>query len=467
MPRSLVEPVVLTDTGMGNSTYLVDLGNGGALVVDPARDLRAVRAAAAARGLRVRFAADTHLHADFLSGSLQLAADRGSDAVAGAVEVLASAAGGRCWPHRRLADGDEVDLGGLRLRAWATPGHTDEHLAFVLLDGDLPVGVFSGGSLIVGSAARTDLIDPERTEELARSQYRSVQHLLELPDEVAVWPTHGAGSFCSAPAGASRTSTIGTERTTNPLLQTTTEDEFVAALQASLGSYPTYFDRLGEINRRGPAVLDEPLRLPGITASDLQRLQDQEAVVVDVRPATSFAAGHVPGSVSIPLRPAFATWLGWVVAPDRPVVVVRDPDQDVDDVVWQTANVGYYPLAGELAGGMGGWTDRPVATVGLAAPDELAGRAVLDVRQPAEYADGHLPGAAHIELGTLARQPNDAATAAAGTVVMCGHGERAMTAASLLQRGGATGVSVLIGGADDWAAVTGEHLATGPAEPTG
>jgi len=464
MPRSPVEPVVLTDAGLGNSTYLVDLGDGGALVVDPARDLRAVRAAAAARGLRVRFAADTHLHADFLSGSLQLAADRGSDAVAATVEVLASAAGHRCWPHRALVDGDELDLGGLRLRAWATPGHTDEHLAFVLLDGDLPVGVFSGGSLLVGSAARTDLIDPKRTEELARSQYRSVQRLLELPDEVAVWPTHGAGSFCSAPAGASRTSSIGAQRTANPLLQTASEDEFVAALLASLGTYPTYFDRLGEVNRRGPALLDE-LRLPSLPGPDVQLLQDQGAVVVDVRPAASFAAGHVPGSVSIPLRPAFATWLGWVVPPDRPVVVVRDPDQDLDDVVWPAANIGYDHLVGELAGGMGGWTDQ-VATIGLAEPSGLTGQRMLDVRQAAEYADGHVPGAAHRELGTLARLPDDAAAAAAGTVVMCGHGERAMTAASLLQRGGARDMAVLIGGADDWATVTGEDLATGPAEPT-
>ena len=197
--------------GLGNSAYLVDLGDGRALAVDAARDLRSVRELAARRGLKVAYAADTHLHADFLSGAVQLAATDGA-------VVLASAAGDRAFPHRGLRDGDEVDLGGLVLRAWATPGHTDEHLAFLLLDGDSPIGVFTGGSLIVGAAARTDLVAPERTEELARAQYHSLQRLMVLPDHVAVWPTHGAGSFCSSPPGSERTSTVGQERATNSLL---------------------------------------------------------------------------------------------------------------------------------------------------------------------------------------------------------------------------------------------------------
>ena len=192
MSNPTVIPVV--DEGLGNSTYLLDLGGGRGLVLDPSRDLRAVRAAAERRGLRIAFAVDTHLHADFLSGSRQLAATDGA-------QLLASAAGGREFPHTGLRDEDEVDLGGLVLRALATPGHTHEHLAFLLLDGPAPVGVFTGGSLLVGSAARTDLVSPDRTEELARAQYRSLRRLTGLGDDVSVWPTHGAGSFCSAPPG--------------------------------------------------------------------------------------------------------------------------------------------------------------------------------------------------------------------------------------------------------------------------
>ncbi len=213
----------MVDPGLGNSCYLLDLGDGRALAVDPPRDLRALRVAANRRGLTVAFAADTHLHADFLTGARQLAATDGA-------AILASAAGGRAFEHHGVADGDEIDLGGLTLRAVATPGHTDEHLSFLLLDGAQPVGVFTGGSLIVGSAARTDLLGAERTEELARAQYRSLRRLAALPEATAVWPTHGAGSFCSAPPGADRTSTIGREKTSNALLAAPDEDTFVHQL---------------------------------------------------------------------------------------------------------------------------------------------------------------------------------------------------------------------------------------------
>src|SRR6266498_652400 len=191
----------------------------------PARDLLAPHAAATRRGLRVVYAAAPHLHAAFLPGARQLAADHGAT-------ILASAAGRRRFPHRGLGDGDAVDLGGLTLQAIATPGHTDEHLSFLLRDGATPVGVFTGGSLIVGSAARTDLLGPDRTQELARAQYASLHRLAALPDATAVWPTHGAGSFCSAPPGAARTSTIGREKATNPLLNAPDPDAFVAHLTA-------------------------------------------------------------------------------------------------------------------------------------------------------------------------------------------------------------------------------------------
>src|SRR5680860_317385 len=281
----------LVDEGLGNSAYLVDLADGRALAVDASRDLRALRAAAEHRGLTVAYAADTHLHADFLTGAVQLAARDGAT-------VLASTAGQREYPHTGLADRDEVDLGGLTLRALATPGHTHEHLAFELLDGPRMVGVFTGGSLLVGSAARTDLVSPEQTEELARAQYRSLQRLAELDDDVAVWPTHGAGSFCSAPPGAERTSTIGAERATNTLMRAESEAAFVKQLLASLGSFPPYFLRLGELNRRGPALVEGDTLRP-LDVAEINRLQTAGAEVVDVRPVADFAAGHLPGSVSI------------------------------------------------------------------------------------------------------------------------------------------------------------------------
>ncbi|CCK28674.1 beta-lactamase domain protein [Streptomyces davaonensis JCM 4913] len=443
--------IPLVDAGLGNSAYLVDLGDGRALAVDPGRDLRALRTAAERRGLTVAFAADTHLHADFLTGALQLAADDGA-------AVLASAAGHRTFPHTALADGDETDLGGLTLRTLATPGHTDEHLSFLLLDGTRELGVFTGGSLIVGSAARTDLLGADRTEELARAQYRSLRRLADLPDRTAVWPTHGAGSFCSAPPGAERTTTIGAQKQANALLAAPDEDTFVRELLSSLGSYPSYFDRLAETNRRGPAVLAAGPALPALSAAAVRELIGQGAQVVDVRPVPDFAAGHIPGAVSIPLRDQFATWLGWLLPDDAPLVFVTAPGQDLPELTWQALKIGYERLAGHLtmdawiAGGGGR------ATIELLTADRIGDRPVLDVRQQSEREAGHIPGAVGIELGALAARADEAPS---GAVVHCGHGERAMTAASLLQRAGHKDLAVLEGGPADWAKATGRPLREG------
>jgi rhodanese-related sulfurtransferase len=449
-----VDLVPLVDEGLGNSAYLVDLGDGRALVVDVSRDLRAVHAAAARRDLSVAFAADTHLHADFLSGAYQLGATCGT-------RVLASAAGDREFTHTGLHDGDEVDLGGLRLRALMTPGHTHEHLSFLLLDGDHEVGVFTGGSLLVGSAARTDLIADDRTEELTRAQYASLRRLAGLPGDVQVWPTHGAGSFCSAPPGAERTSTIAHELATNPLLHAADEDSFVAQLLGSLGSFPPYFRRLGEINRIGPALLDRDPTLAPLNVDAVRDRLAEGAVLIDARPVEGFAAGHVRGAISIPLRPVFASWLGWLAPADRPLIIVRDPNQDVDEVAWQAAKIGYDNLIGELDGGMNAWAaaGHGVTTTALTHADQLADRRVLDIRQRAEYLTGHLPGAVHVELGDVAQRA--AELPVEPTVVMCGHGERAMGAASLLEQAGHRDLVVLDGGPIDWVEATGGELATG------
>lgn len=448
----VVVPIV--DEGVGNSSYVVDLGDGRALAVDATRDLRALRADVEGRGLEVAFAADSHLHADFLSGARDLAAQ--------GAELLASAAGRRQFPHTGLQDGDEVDLGGLTLRTLATPGHTDEHLAFLLLDGDRPLGVFTGGSLLVGAAARTDLSGAERTDELSRAQWRSLQRLATLPDETAVWPTHGAGSFCSAPAGADRTSTIGREKANNALLRLSDEDAFVAELARRLGSFPPYFLRLPQENRRGPRLLSGAPSLAPIAVADVAAALQAGVQVIDVRTVEAFAAGHVPGSLSIPLRPVFATWLGWLALPDRPMLFVRDADQDPDEIVWQAMKIGYENLAGELAGGFGAWltAGRSVARTTLLTAGSVSGRTVLDVRQDSEYASGHLPHAVHVELGGVRSAADD--LPAGPMAVMCGHGERAMTAASLLEQAGHRDLGVVVGGPDEWARSVGEPLRTGP-----
>jgi glyoxylase-like metal-dependent hydrolase (beta-lactamase superfamily II)/rhodanese-related sulfurtransferase len=438
-----LEIVPLVDEGLGNSCYLVSLGDGRALVVDPRRDPTPYLEMAERLNLRIAFVVETHLHADFISGSRELAA-YGAAILAPAASHLAAA-------HRGLANGEEVDLGGLTLRAMATPGHTPEHLAYLLLDGSKPVALFSGGAVLRGGAARPDLIGPEQTEPLARDLYRSAhQRLSNLPDDLAVYPTHGAGSFCSAGAGAGRTTTLGRERHESPLFTAVAEEAFVHSFLNGLGTYPPYFLRLRSVNQRGT-------RLYGVKRPELARLSIDEfrgqqaagAIVIDVRPFVDFARGHIPGALSIALRPAFASWLGWIVAAERPLVFVRAPGQDGRDLVEQCLKIGYENLVGELEGGIGAWraAGLPVSTIAIRQVNEPQG-APLDVRQASEWASGRIPGAQHVELGSV--------MAAAGAIpagpltIYCGHGERAMTAASLLEGQGRASLAVLDGGFDAW-----------------
>jgi len=444
--------IPFVDEGLGNSSYLVEVGEGLALAVDPGRDPAPYRAEAERRGLQIGWTAETHLHADFVSGSRELAA--------GGTTVLAPADGGIEFGHRGLRHGDELPVGDLILRALATPGHTPEHLAYLLLDGELPLAVFTGGSLLVGSVARTDLIAPEETDRLARALYRSVrEHLLALPDEVTVYPTHGAGSFCSTPAGGERVTTIGRERATNPLLAAPDEDSFVLALLGSLGTYPRYFQRLRAVNRQGPRVYGEKWpSLEPLSIDAVRRFRDDGAELIDVRPIDRYAESHIPGALSIELRPAFASWLGWLVEADTPLAFVLDPGQDRAELVRQCLTIGYERIAGELDGGMDAWmtAGAPTKRISLVGPGALASYRILDVRQESEFSAGHVPGALHVELGSLTQAVDGLDTVP--TVVMCGHGERAMTGASVLESAGRSDLAVLRGGPRDWSRATGATL---------
>ncbi|MEE8376492.1 MAG: MBL fold metallo-hydrolase [Acidimicrobiia bacterium] len=430
----------IVDTGLGNSSYIVDLGDGDALVVDPERDPSPYLEATEQQNLRLRFTVETHLHADFVSGSRELIAEGAS--------LLAPAGSDLSFDYRRLDDGDEVDIGGLTLRAIATPGHTPEHLAYLLLDDATPLALFSGGTLMAGGVARTDLLSPDLTEPLARAAYRSIRdRILVLPDDLPVYPTHGAGSFCSVAPTGERTTTIGRERRSNPLLQVASEDDFVVALLGGLRSYPAYFGRMRDLNRAGPAVYGaDPPVLPLLSPDEVATLQAGGAAVVDARPIERYAAGHIPNSVSIELRGQFGTWLGWLADPDRPIVIVVDDDQDTTNLVWQTLNVGFEPPKGRLAGGISDWraAGRPVTQTDLIpAAGVSADRTIVDVRQFSEWETDHVAGAIHIELGDIAAQ----ATHLEGDIQLhCGHGQRAMTAASLLEQAGVEALAVTTGG---------------------
>ncbi|MET1003161.1 MAG: rhodanese-like domain-containing protein [Acidimicrobiia bacterium] len=439
------------DEGLGHSSYLIDLGDGSAALVDPPRFPAAQERLAARLRLRLAWTADTHSHADYVTGSPGVAAHLGAVFFAPRASRLE-------LPHRPLADGDDVKLApGIDLVAIATPGHTPDHHAYLLTERGSPVALFSGGSLMVGAVGRTDLCGPELAEPLAHDMFHALRRFDALPDNLMLYPTHGAGSFCSAPGSAARTSTLGKERATNVLFRLTDEEEFVTQLLGGFGTFPPYFFRLPDLNRRGPTPYESPPQLAELTPADVDALTAVGAVVVDGRSIKKFAAAHIPRSISNELRPVFGTWIGWLVEPDRPIVFVLDDDQPRDEAVRQSLDIGHEHLAGVLSGGIEAWqaSGRATAHINLIGPTELRAN-LVDVRQSNEFAAGHIPGAANVELGTVAYAELDSLP----LTIMCGHGERAMTGASLLEHHGYN-VDVLDGGPDTWAAATGQPLHTG------
>ncbi len=318
--------------------------------------------------------------------------------------------------------------------------------------------VFTGGALVVGGVARTDLAGAKATQRWARAAYRSVRdRLLILPDTLPVWPTHGPGSFCSTGGSDERTSTIGRERSSNPLLVgDPDEEEFVHRLVGGLGTYPSYFRWLPAYNRSGPVVYGRQWpTLSSLNPTQLSGLVDEGAQIVDVRTVSAFSRGHIPGSVSNELRPQFASWL---VDPARPIAFITGASTDPAELVRQCVGIGFENIADELAGGMHARRSagRPEAQIPLVGVEDLTRRQVLDIRQDSEWRAGHVPGAAHIELGSLERSelPPDQPVA-----VMCAHGQRSMTGASLIarHRGRTDDLAVFTGSTEQWSQHTGQH----------
>ncbi len=450
----MVQIVNFADEGLGHSSFLIDLGDGSAAVIDPPRFPIAHEALANREGLRLVWTADTHSHADYVTGSPGLTARLGATFLAPDASQLDSL-------HDAVTDGQRVELGnGCCLVPVATPGHTPDHHSYLLEhDGEL-IALFTGGSLMVGAVGRTDLAGADLAEPLAHQMFHSLHRFDDLPDDLAVYPTHGAGSFCSAPGSTERTTTLGQERATNLLLSIGSEDEFVDRLLEGFGTFPSYFLRLPELNRRGPTLFDTIPALDRLNSDTVAQHVADGALVVDVRTMADFGTGHLPGSLSNTLRPVFASWVGWLTNPDRPLIFILDEENDRADVVRQCLDVGHENLLGELDGGIDTWTaaGRPTVTIDVVDTHGMA-PTVIDVRQHNEYITGHIPGAINVELAAVAN-----ITSPTGPVtVMCGHGERAMTAASLLNNSGDySEVSVFDGGPDTWSTATGVDLEVGP-----
>jgi glyoxylase-like metal-dependent hydrolase (beta-lactamase superfamily II)/rhodanese-related sulfurtransferase len=446
--------VFVTD-GLGDSSYLVRSGDEAALV-DPQRDAWRFLRAAERTGARIRAVLETHVHNDYVSGAQEVRAAIGA-------EIVAPATGGYRFPHRPAAEGDEVRVGDLRLVAMATPGHTPEHLAWLAHEGgaSTPRAVFTGGSLLVGSAGRTDLLGPELTGELAHAQFGSIRRLAALPDEVEVLPTHGAGSFCVAAMPATRrTTTIGQERRDNLLLRAGDEDAFTEELRSEVMAWPVYYRHMAPINRAGATVLGH---LPAVPAGPPQFLAERAragAWVVDGRDRDAFAAAHVPGSVNIELNAGFASYVGWMLPFDAPLLLVLpDPqDRSIEEATSQLVRIGWQRLEGHLSGGIDAWRasggelrSYQTATVEQLCEATLRGEQplVLDVRQPLEWAWGTIPGSEQVFVADLPGRL-DSLPHEDPVWVICSNGHRAAIAASLLDRAGIPVRLVGAGSVAEW-----------------
>jgi hydroxyacylglutathione hydrolase len=424
---------------LGNSAYLAgSRASKRAVLIDPLRDVDQYRRAAERNGVQITHILDTHLHNDFVSGARELAAQTGATIGVGAQFGVE-------FEHQPLEENQLLVIGDLSLRVMATPGHTPEHIAFVLETEGKPQALFSGGALMVGGAARTDLLGHEHAVPLARQSYHTIHDkLLALDDAVALYPTHGAGTFCAAPVSNERTSTIGRERRGNYLALAESEDDFVQRALSGLPSYPVYYPHVRAMNRRGPPILGGVPVLKPLSPEEVQALAEAGVVVLDVRPARRFAQGHLPGAYGIAVDAPLSTWAGWLIPFGTPLVLVADSVTDHVEAVRQLIRIGYDDLRGALHAGMEAWAEAglPIETVPAMTARELRERLgdgqpliVLDVRMQSEWEAGHIPGALHIENGRLATD-TPALPAHQPIAVHCAHGARSMAGISVLMRKG-------------------------------
>ncbi|MBF5034046.1 MBL fold metallo-hydrolase [Micromonospora sp. ANENR4] len=437
----MVDVVVVETRELGDRSYLAHDGSA-AIVVDPQRDLDRIEAELDARDLRVDLVVETHIHNDYVSGGLQLARRH-------EVPYAVNAADAVAFDHVAVTDGDLLQAGALRVRVVATPGHTDTHLAYVVTDGQGPAAVFTGGSLLYGSVGRTDLIDPARTDELSRAQYRSAHRLAGLLDDDAqIYPTHGFGSFCSTGSVAGgENSTLGREKTRNDAFTAGSEDDFAAALVADFITYPAYYARMGARNREGAGPIDlSPPRK--VSPAELQKRIETGAWVVDLRDRTAYAADHLIGTIGIALGQQFATYLGWLISWGAPLTLIGETPQQITDAQRQLVRIGIDRLDGAATGPLDWLADgRPTRSyrratfTDLAAAQRTAAQpaageplTVLDVRRDDERARGAIPGSVHIPLHSLLDRLGD--VPAGPLWVHCVSGFRASIAASLLDRAG-------------------------------
>lgn len=443
----LIQPFFVK--GLAHISYVVG-GSKNCAVIDPKRDVESYLEAAKAMGLRITHILETHLHADFISGHLDLAERTGAT-------IYAPKSGNGQFDHIGLAEGDSFEIEDMEFRVLETPGHTPEHISYVAIDhsrGEDPVALFCGDTLFVGDVGRPDLF-PGIAKELASKLYDSLQKLGGLPDFCEVYPAHGAGSLCGRAMSAKRTSTIGYEKKYNYAFQTKDQNRFIELLTTDMPEAPDHFSRCSDINRRGPALMkDFPPLFPYDSTSFVRRMEEKDTLVLDIRPYEAFGGQHIPKAYHIDFGGNFSTFAGWVLPPDQDILIVAESPAQAFEAAVQLRRVGLDRVVGYLDGGMYEWAKAGLPTGHLCqiSAEKLHQRilagpplTLLDVRAKREFMTGHIHGAINIPFPDLRKRfhelnPN------MPTMVICNTGHRSSLATSLLKQYGFQEVWNVAGG---------------------
>jgi len=434
--------------GLAQYSYVVS-DESEAVVIDAIRDVDRYVQYAKAQGLRIVAVVETHIHADFAAGSRELAERTGAELALSGYDR-----GERfeyAMAHCELKDGDVLKVGRARLVALHTPGHTPEHLSFLLYEGNEPMAMFSGDFLFVGSLGRPDLLGEDAKVVLAHAMYASVQRMQGLPDGLKVYPGHGAGSFCGAGMGESAETTLGFERAANRFFRME-EEEFVREILGSTPPMPGYYPRMKTLNAEGAIAVSDVAESRAISAQEVRELRD--VTLLDVRGVEAFSAAHIAGAVNIGVGGNLSLWTGWLLDAEQEIVLIAD-EGDVEEVRVALMRVGLDRVVGYLAGGMASWiaAGLPVARTRLLSVEDMrlerGSALVLDVRNDQEWESGSVPGARHVMLGDLPKAMAEMAKESK-ILTMCGSGYRSSVAASLLERAGFADVSSVDGGTAAW-----------------
>ncbi|HUL16776.1 MAG TPA: MBL fold metallo-hydrolase [Terriglobales bacterium] len=446
--------------GLVHYSYVLS-SQGQAAVLDPRRDVDVYLDYAHANQLRITHILETHIHADYASGARELADSTGAELWLSAHDKGEDFE--YSFPHREFRDGDSLAIGELRIEAIHTPGHTPEHLSYLVTDlsrGNYPAVLFSGDFVFIGSLGRPDLLGDEAKRGLANSLFDSVtRKIASLPDGLEVLPSHGAGSLCGAGMSERPQSTLGYERHTNPFFSIPQREPFVNRILAGVPPFPDYYRRMKRLNSAGPARLDG---IPGglaLSAADFhRRIENQHAVVIDLRSPEAFGGAHIPGSINIGAGPSFNFWAGWVVPYDRPLFLLSDGDAGLEDARRGLIRVGLDRIEGYLDGGLRAWLDAgyPESHLKQISVEELHAKLphdpfVLDVRSDSEWQSGHIADARHVYAGEATKHLAELPSGRPLHLV-CASGYRSSIVSSLLLREGLRDVLNVIGGMNAWSA---------------